>query len=115
MTARHLPRQATRWLREQLPGGHRAARHLLPDARSVHGPSLMPVLLVLALAIGADVVEIADVAVYHLPLGLRMQSGLDLPSRRALQARAAEVDSDDALLSAIVADMPPASVDAIVL
>jgi hypothetical protein len=115
MTARHSLSHAPRWLREHLDGGARAYRHMLPDARSVHGPSLLPVLLVIALAIGADLAEVVDVGLHHSPLGLRMQTGLDFPAQRALSVRAAEADSDDALLSALVADVPPASVDALIL
>jgi hypothetical protein len=115
MSARHSPLHAPRRLREQRHGVPRAYRHLVPDARSVHGPLLWPVLLVIALAVGADVIEVIDVAVSHQPLGLRMQTGLNLPAQRSLSASATQADSDDALLSSMVADVPPASIEAISL
>jgi hypothetical protein len=115
MSARLSPLHASRWLREWLHGGHRGHRHIVPDARSVHGPSLLPVLTVIALSIGADVTQVTDVDVYHRPLGLRMQAGLNLPAQRALSVRAAEADSDDALVLAVVSGVPPASVEAISL
>ncbi len=115
MSARRSAPHAPHWLHGRRHGVPRELRHLVPDARSVHGPVLWPVLLVIALAVGADIAEVTDVAVSHQPLGLRMQTGLSLPPQRALSARATQADPDDALLSSMVADVPPASVEAIVL
>ena len=109
----HLPQlHAPRWLREHLHGkarGHRfAARRPGSAARVV---SVLPVVVVVALSLGAWTAEIADVAASGAPLGLRMLAGdLGLPSTGGPTAQVA-----DDTLTGVLADMPEASVDAITL
>jgi hypothetical protein len=109
MMSAHLPElHAPRWLRERLHGGSRGHRHSARRPGRARAVSLMPVVLVAALALGAWSAQIADVAASGAPLGLRMlAAGLGLPP---VAGPSAQVADDSALM-----DMPAASVDAITL
>jgi hypothetical protein len=99
-------------LRERLKGGARGRRHDVRRRGGSRAESLLPMLLVAALALGAWTAEIADVAASGAPLGLRMlAAGLGPLPADSLSAQLA----DDVPASGVLSDMPAASVDAITL
>jgi hypothetical protein len=105
----HLPQlHAPRWLRERLHGGARGHRRTARRPGRARVVSVLPVLLVVAMALGAWTAEIADVALSGAPLGVRMlAAGVGLAPADGVSAQLA----DDAALT----DLPAASVDAITL